>query len=286
MKSPKELSLDKKILAQAETLLAAGAKGEDWLPKRALAELMADKDLEAAQNYANTVSIVRLAYNDHGPVHMRMVTLNALRMLELLKAGGVKTSLEAENAGTFDDSVMAVCFAAFTHDLGMSVIRQDHELFSIMLALPFINRILDTIFDGAAHASHAHQAAARKAVIRSCAIEGIAGHMATRKVHSLEAGLILAADGCDMAKGRARVPMALSTEAKQGDIHQYSANSIERVTIEKGEEKPVCIHITMSSDVGFFQVEEVLIPKLNMSPAKQYIELAARVKTAEPKRYF
>jgi metal-dependent HD superfamily phosphatase/phosphodiesterase len=283
MKSPKELSLDKKIMAQAETLLSPEIKSDDWLPKKALAALMADKDLEAAQNYANAVSLVRLSYNDHGPVHMRMVTLNALKMLELFKEGGVKMSLESENAGTFDDSVMAVCLAAFMHDLGMSVVRQDHELFSITLALPFINKILDAVFDGEANA---HQAASRKAVIRSCAIEGIAGHMATRKVHSLEAGLILAADGCDMAKGRARIPMALSTEAKQGDIHKYSANSIERVTIEKGEEKPVCIHITMSSDVGFFQVEEVLIPKLNMSPAKRYIELAARVKSAEPKWYF
>jgi metal-dependent HD superfamily phosphatase/phosphodiesterase len=279
MKSPKELSLDKKIIAQAETMMPQGVKGADWLPEKVLIALMADEELEAAQNYANTVSIVRLGYNDHGPVHMRMVTLNALKMLEVLKAAGIALNLEAENAGSFDDSITAVCLAAFLHDLGMSVGRQDHEVFSTMLALPFINKILDEALQG-------HRFLSRRAVICSTAVEGIAGHMATRKIHSLEAGIILVADGCDMAKGRARIPIALSTEAKVGDIHKYSANSIENVDIRKGEEKPIRIEITMSSDVGYFQVEEVLIPKLLMSPVKPYIELLAGPSGTEPKRYF
>jgi metal-dependent HD superfamily phosphatase/phosphodiesterase len=241
---------------------------------------MNDDEVEAGQNYANTVSLVRLGYNDHGPVHMRMVTLNALKMMQLFKEAGVKTNLETENAGAFDDSLTAVSLASFLHDFGMSVGRQDHELFSVMLALPVINRLLEQ----ALPLSDAH-AVSRRAAIRSLAVEGIAGHMATRKIHSLEAGIILVADGCDMEKGRARVPIALNTEPKVGDIHKYSANSIESVDIRKGTGKPVCIDIEMSSDVGFFQVEEVLIPKLNMSPAKQYIELFARVNDAEAKQY-
>jgi len=41
----------------------------------------------------------------------------------------------------------------------------------------------------------------------------------------------------------------------------------------------------MSSDVGFFQVEEVLIPKINWSPVKQHLELLAGVSGQELKRY-
>ena len=41
----------------------------------------------------------------------------------------------------------------------------------------------------------------------------------------------------------------------------------------------------MKSEVGFFQVEEVLIPKIMSSPAKDFIELYAGVEGEEMKRY-
>ena len=59
--------------------------------------------------------------------------------------------------------------------------------------------------------------------------------MSSRKIHSIEAGIILIADGCDMTKGRARIPMAINTTPKVGDIHKYSANAINRISIHKGE---------------------------------------------------
>jgi Uncharacterized conserved protein len=267
MKSPKELSIEKKILDE----LAPGSAA------RLVAEiLMEDAEVQQMQEYANTVSIVRLGYNDHGPVHMRTVTRNAVKMMNILHAAGIKTSLENENAGTLDESLAAIIFAAFLHDLGMSMGRQDHELFSMTLALPVIDRTLAQVFPNNLE---------KRVVIRSLALEGITGHMATRRINSLEAGLILVADGCDMEKGRARIPMVLNTEAKAGDIHKYSANSIESVKIGKGEQKPVRISVEMSSDVGFFQIEEVLLPKMNMSPAKQYIELYAGVTDREIKQY-
>ena len=109
--------------------------------------------------------------------------------------------------------------------------------------------------------------------------------MGARKIHSLEAGLILIADGCDMTKGRARVPIEIHTAPKMGDIHKYSANSIDRVLIQKGKERPIQIVVQMSAEVGFFQIEEVLLPKINSSPAKEYVELYAFVNGAEPKCY-
>ena len=207
---------------------------------------------------------------------MRMVTYNSIKMLTILHNKGIKTCLEQENSGTFEDSLCAVILAAFLHDLGMSVGRQDHELFSVHLALPIIDRILLKIFPNDL---------GKRVIIRSLAIEGIAGHMATRKIHSLEEGLILVADGCDMTKGRARIPLSLNTDPKVGDIHKYSANSIESVSISQGEEHPIHIEIAMSSEVGFFQIEEVLIPKINNSSAKSYIELFAGVENQTLKQY-
>jgi metal-dependent HD superfamily phosphatase/phosphodiesterase len=265
MKSPKELSVDKKILSLLE--------GDSLR----LAEiLLHDEEIHAMQEYCNSVSIKRLGFNDHGPVHMRTVSLNAIIMMRLLREAGIKTSLEDEETGNWDESLCAVILAAFLHDLGMSIGRQDHELHSAVLAQPIVNRVLEAIFP--------HQLT-KRVVIRSLAIEGIVGHMATRRIHSLEAGLILVADGCDMEKGRARIPLFLNTEPRQGDIHKYSANSIESVSIGAGAEKPIKIVIEMSSDVGFFQVEEVLLPKIEMSPAKTYLELYAGITPEQMKRY-
>lgn len=238
--------------------------------------LLQDKEIQALQDYGNTVAIKRLGYNDHGPVHMRKVMLNAVTMMGLLHAAGIKTSLESEEVGTYEDSMIAVILASFLHDLGMTVSRQDHEEHSAVLAMPIFDRMLKQLYPR----DFTHQV-----VVRSLAIEGIVGHMAARKVHSVEAGVVLVADGCDMERGRARIPMMMNTESKVGDIHKYSATSIERVSIEKGEVRPIRITIRMSSDVGFYQVEEVLIPKINWSPIKPHLELRAGVTGQEEKRY-
>lgn len=79
--------------------------------------------------------------------------------------------------------------------------------------------------------------------------------------------------------------MALHSDPKVGDIHKYSANSIEKVYIKQGIEKPIRIEVIMSSEVGFFQIEEVLLQKINCSPAKSYVELLAGIEGSEEKQY-
>ena len=64
-----------------------------------------------------------------------------------------------------------------------------------------------------------------------------------------------------------------------------SANSIEKVHISAGTERPVHISVEMSAEVGFFQIEEVLITKIESSPAKKHIELTAAVTGQPPKKY-
>jgi metal-dependent HD superfamily phosphatase/phosphodiesterase len=245
---------------------------------RLTAELLfADEELQAMQEYTNIVSIKRLGFNDHGPVHMRKATYNAIKMFHLLADAGVLMNLEKEHAGTSDDSLIGVLFASLLHDLGMSIARDQHEYLSITLSLPFIDRILAQIYKQDEYMT--------KTAVRSIAIEGIFGHMATRKIHSLEAGLVLIGDGSDMEKGRARIPTMLSHTPRVGDIHRTSSGAIQKVKITKGVEKPINITVEMNASVGYFQIEEVFFPKINISPVKPYIELYAGVIDREMLRY-
>jgi len=265
MKSPLELNIERELISslQGKSLELANY-------------VLNDEEIHIYQELANTVSIKRLGFNDHGPVHMRKVTLNAIKMFQILTEAGIVSNIVKEEIGTVEDSRIAVFLAAFLHDIGMAIGRQNHEISSFVLSDQIILRILKTIFPNEIN---------RQIVIKSTVLEGIMGHMTHHAVHSLEAGIILIADGCDMEKGRARIPMLINQESRVGDIHKYSSSAIEKVTIDKGDEKPLRITIEMSASVGFFQVEEVLITKIMASTVKPYIELYAFVTGRDVKRY-
>jgi len=265
MKSPLEQHLERELFGMLDGVALDLAR-----------VLCNDDEIHTYQELANAVSIKRLGYNDHGPVHMRKVTVNAMRMFNLLMEAGIKPSLVKEEIGTETDSRIAVLLASFLHDIGMAIGRQNHEMSSFILANSLMERLLKELFP---------TEPARWIAIKTVALEGIMGHMTHHAIHTLEAGIILIADGCDMEKGRARIPMLLNQESRVGDIHKYSSASVEKVTIEKGEEKPLKITVEMSASVGFFQVEEVLISKIMASTVKKYIELYAFVTGRDVKRY-
>jgi len=276
-KSPKEQHVEEKITDLVRKICSQLPDG-DKLPQRLWNRLQSDAEIQAIQDYANIVSITRLGLNDHGPVHMKTVCRNALKMLCILHEAGIPTSLEKEKAGTFSDSVCAVMFAALLHDSGMTIGRKGHELYSGIISYTLINDLLKELLPG-------EDDIMRRTVIRSVAMEGFVGHMGTQPIHSIEAGLILIADGCDMTKGRARIPLEIPTKPTEGDIHKYSANAIEKVHIGRGKECPLKIDIDMKSEVGLFQVEGVLMPKIQSSPAKHLVELYANIENEEVKRY-
>lgn len=275
IKSHKELMLEQKIMTLVREI---AAENGDPTPVDIASLLIESSELKAMHDYANIVSIVRLSMNDHGPVHMKKVCYNAMKIMRLLHSSGIPTSAEADQAGTFSDSLSAVVLASMLHDCGMTIGRKEHELYSAIVVYGLITDILQRVLPGEENAS-------RRVVIRSLAMEGIIGHMGTHPVHSLEAGIILIADGCDMTKGRARVPLEIPKKPSGGDIHKYSAHAIEKVRITAGKERPVMIEILMLSEVGFFQVEEVLMPKIQSSPARQYFSLSAGVIGEEMKQY-
>lgn len=276
-KSPKEMQVEE-IITDLVTKIMEGQTSGDDLPIRLWYNLRNNQEIAAIQDYANMVSIGRLGLNDHGPVHMKTVCCNALKMLSILHTAGIQTSLEKENIGTFADSVTAVMLASLLHDSVMTIGRKGHELYSGIISYSIIEKVLSQLLPENSNIL-------RRTIIRSIAMEGIIGHMATHPIHSIEAGIILISDGCDMTKGRARIPLEIPSKPTEGDIHKYSANSIEKVKIEQGDDRPLKIEIHMKAEVGFFQVEEVLIPKIQSSPAKNLLELYAGVDGEDMKRY-
>ena len=88
MKSVKEISVESKILKRLQ---------DNPNCLKLVNYLFEDEELQEMQEYANNVSIKRLGYNDHGPVHMRQVAANAIKMLNILQQSGIQTSLDQEN---------------------------------------------------------------------------------------------------------------------------------------------------------------------------------------------
>ncbi len=264
-KSVKQIHFENKITARLSSKTLQIAKF-----------IFSDVEIQQLQDYANITSIKRLKFNDHGPVHMRKAALNAILMFDLLKEANIKFNLEKEGIGTAEDSKIAVLIAALLHDIGMSVCRDKHEFMGVQLAIPIVTRILQKFY---------HDQPSQQVILKSLILEGIFGHMATQTIHSLEAGLVLIGDGCDMEQGRARISTIITDRPQRGDIHKYSSSAIRKVFITKGEKRPIKIVVDMKESVGFFQVEEVLFPKIASSPVKKYIELYAGVDLKEAKKY-
>lgn len=238
--------------------------------------LFRNEEIEALQRHANVVSSRRAFLNDHGPVHMCKTVLNALRLYQLLREGDIQPSLLSEEICSDEECEYTIVLAAYLHDVGMAIARDWHEYTGVFLAYPIIETSIRQAFPKDLY---------KQIAIRATVIESIVGHMAHQRVHSVEAGILLVADGCDMEKGRAREPQRYQAKPKVGDIHQYSSASIESVRIEKGESKPIAIRVDMTQSVGFFQIEEVLIPKIRHSTIAQHIEVVAGVVGRDYKQY-
>lgn len=263
--TPKEDQLDRVLLERSDGRVTELLRG-----------LLDDEEVYLYHSYANAVSVRRLGYNDHGPVHARITTYNSLKILGLLHDGGVQTSLESEDIGTFEDSAVATALGCFLHDVGMAVTRDAHEWHSLTLTDKIISKYVEMLYQGDL---------AKQAVVRSMAHEVIVGHMAHIRIHSVEAGVVLIADGTDMTRGRSRIPLNLDRDPSVGDMHRYSANAVSRVEIGTGDLKPVKIVVYMDNVTGLFQVEEVLMTKVKASPIMSHLEIVAFVDGQEPKYY-
>jgi len=219
-----------------------------------------DDELYSLWQVVNVNAVQRMKISDHGPVHVQIVTNIALRLLRLLGDRGVQPNVVVDHNLANEDAEVVVVLASLLHDLGMSIHRVDHELYSLFLARPKIGELLDGLYD-----------IPTRAILTSEILHAIISHRAGGRPLTLEAGVVRVADALDMAEGRTRIPF----QAGKVDIHSISALAIERVNIEAGQDKPIRIAVRMNNAAGIFQVDELLKDKLEGSGLESYLEVEA-----------
>jgi len=233
-----------------------------------ISEVKRDVKLQTLWKCANIMAIDRMGYSDHGPTHVKIVANSALRLLRILVEKKVVPSIVKNYGMKNEDAEVVVVLGSIFHDLGMTVIRDGHELYGALLALGFIEEHLKGIY-----------VEEQRTIILSEVLHAIVSHEEPRKPLTLEAGIVRVADALDMEKGRARIPF----QAGKVDIHSVSALSIEKVDIREGDEKPVIVNITMSNPAGIFQIDQLLKPRLANSGLANYIHVVAEI-TGEKER--
>ncbi|HUX38290.1 MAG TPA: HD domain-containing protein [Rectinemataceae bacterium] len=229
----------------------------------------ADEELYGLWKAMNVNAVDRLGMTDHGPVHFQIVSNIALRLLRLLIDRGVVPSVVKDHGMRNEEAEVIVVLGALLHDLGMSIQRADHEVFSLFVALPKIDKLLEGLYSPGP-----------RAIIRSETLHAIISHRSEGRPMTLEAGIVRVADALDMAKGRSRIPF----EAGVVNIHSLSAAAIERIDIGPGQKKPVHIDVFMNNSAGVFQLDELLKEKLHGSGLEAYIEVAAFIEGDIEKR--
>ena len=233
------------------------------LLKRAYFLLMRDPEFSVLTEMSNIQAVKRMLYNDHGIVHAKIAAGASLEIFNrVVESGRSPSTLAHRTASSYEESMLVVLLGAMLHDVGNSVHREHHELVGAILSKPILDRVLKRLFPDN-----------RKKVymIRSEVLNAIVSTAYDIECLTVEAGSVKLGDGTDMAGGRARLPYRLGKH----DIHAVSALSIEKVTIGRGKSKPVAINVYMKEGAGVFQVEKVLLPKLETSNLKDLIEIRA-----------
>jgi len=236
--------------------------------KHIIDKVKEDVKLQSYWRCANVMAIDRMGYTDHGPTHVKIVANLALKLLRILVDTQVKPSIVRHYSMRNDDAEVVVVLGSIFHDLGMVVTRNDHEKYSVLIALEFIEKCLTPVYSEE-----------ERAIISSEVLHTIVAHEQPNKPLTVEAGIVSIADALDMEAGRARIPF----QSGKIDIHAVSALSIEKVEITEGAEKPITIKITMSNSAGVFQIDELLKPRIESSGLQEYFHVVAEI-TGEKER--
>ena len=231
----------------------------------------ADQELFQLWKCANVNAVDRSGISDHGEVHIRIVANAALRIIRLLVESGVEPSVVTHHELTREDAELIVVVAACLHDTGISVHRDNHERYSLLIAFRKARELLEGIYV---------EPDLTKMVSET--LHAIIAHDANEKCLTIEAGALKVADATDITKGRSRIPF----EAGKVNIHSVSAQAVDSVNIIKGTKKPVCIEIKLANSAGIFQIDELLRNKLENSPLVPFVEVAAKIEGEAERRLF
>jgi metal-dependent HD superfamily phosphatase/phosphodiesterase len=224
--------------------------------------LQADEETNTLLNLANYIAVRKLGYNDHGPIHARIVTANGVKLLKIIMDSQEVALDSMTGLGmSEDDAYVIVVASCFLHDIGNAVHREDHEVFSVILADDILGRLLPMLYPDIG----------KRTAIRTQILHSLYAHDVGENALTIESAIAVIADGCDITKGRGR----LAFDMGKHDIHSISALSIESVDIHKGKTKLIEIHVTMSNSAGIYQVQETLGNKVTKTPLKDDIEIVA-----------
>ena len=230
--------------------------------KHVIDKVKEDVKLQTYWRCANVMAIDRMGFTDHGPTHVKIVANLALKLMRILVDEKVKPSIVKNYGMKNEDAEVVVVLGSIFHDLGMIVIRNDHEKYSAIIALEFLERCLTPVYS-----------VEERAIISSEVLHAIVAHEQLNHPLTVEAGIVSIADALDMEAGRARIPF----ESGKVDIHAVSALSIEKVAIIEGGKKPITIKITMSNSAGVFQIDELLKPRIEDSGLQEYFHVVAEI---------
>jgi metal-dependent HD superfamily phosphatase/phosphodiesterase len=228
-----------------------------------------DAELLQLWKCANVNAVDRSGINDHGEVHIRIVSNAALRILRLLVKGGVEPSVVKDHGMKIEDAEVIVVLAACLHDIGISAHRDDHERYSLFLAYPKARELLTGIYEEPDLTTMASEV-----------MHAIIAHNAKETCLTIESGVLKVADALDMTEGRSRIPF----ETGKVNIHSVSAQAVDSVDIEKGDERPVKLVIKLANSAGIFQVDELLRNKLEKSTIREYVEIVAKIEGETERR--
>ncbi|HET7049575.1 MAG TPA: HD domain-containing protein [Solirubrobacteraceae bacterium] len=254
--------------ALADVRVRAPTRGNRRL-EQFLDAVNADDQVKALWHVSAVNASRRLGMSDHSWVHIQIVLNIGLRLARLLFRRGVTPSLTADYGMSDRDAEVVIAAGCLFHCVGMSIHRDDHELYSLFLTADKLGSLLAPAYEEP-----------ERTIIASEALHAIIGHRRKGAPFTVEAGIVRVADALDMARGRSRVPF----EAGHQNIHSLSAYAIEEVKLAPGTERAVGVEISMSNSAGIFQVDELLATKLRGSGLEEYIEVTARIDAEHEQR--
>lgn len=227
-----------------------------------------DVEIKTLWRVNNINAIDRLGMTDHGAVHFQIVANIALRLARILDKNQVTMSITKNYDLSNDYAELVIFLASLFHDLGMSISREGHEEYSLILANSILHRILDFL------------PVEERTIVISETLHAIIAHRSGGVPYTIEAGIVRVADALDMSEGRSRIPY----QAGKMDIHSVSAAAIDKVEILEGTDRPIQIIIWMNNNAGIFQVDELLRRKLLGSGIEKYVTVSAYLVEGEEKR--
>jgi hypothetical protein len=243
---------------------------ENHLLDKALTLINQDIEIKTMWRIININAIDREGLTDHGPVHFQIVANIALRLTRILAKNRVEMSITKDYGLSREYAELVILLGSLFHDLGMSINREGHEVFSLFLTNNLLHRLLEFL------------PVEEKTIVISEVLHAIISHRSDGTPHTIEAGIVRVADALDMSEGRSRIPY----EEGKIDNHSVSAEAIDRVEILDGKEKPIQINIWMNNTAGIFQVDELLKKKLIGSGIEGYMAVSSYIKEGLENKLF